>query len=505
MRKLIYILITLLIVLTACQPMMHRHHGVSPRTHGHHSEIIGENEAPRENNTPRMHRNHYERMHGSYRSLNDSTGENEIALPPLLEADQIDGKDIYYTIEAQEGETEFFDGIHTKTRGYNGSFLGPVIRVQKDETAHVTLKNNLTEDTTVHWHGLIIEGNADGGPHDVIPKGDEKEITFDVKQDQATLWFHPHPEGHTARQVYEGLAGLLYIEDERATNFEYGVNDFPLVLQDRTFTENGELDYRYAYHPNGVTGTTSLVNGTMNPQLTVPQGKVRLRLLNGANLREYSLTLDDNQTFKQIATDGGLLDEPVSKQKIHLTPSERAEIIVDFSNYEEGDTVNLMNDENTVLLPLVISDKKIDVKKTENFKRDPLYTITDEEMNQDVSKEINLTGMGPHVTINGKKFEPDRIDLTQELGVTEIWEVYNEPNMMGTVHSFHIHGTQFKIISVNGEEPPEELQGYKDTVHLEPGDRVQLAVKFVTPGVYMYHCHILEHEDNGMMGQILVE
>src|SRR5690625_5405059 len=139
--------------------------------------------------------------------------------------------------------------------------------MQKNETAHVTLKNNLTEDTTVHWHGLIIEGNADLGPHDVIPKGDEKEITFDVKQDQATLWFHPHPEGHTARQVYEGLAGLLYIEDERATNFEYGVNDFPLVLQDRTFTENGELDYRYAYHPNGVTGTTSLVNGTMNPQL----------------------------------------------------------------------------------------------------------------------------------------------------------------------------------------------------------------------------------------------
>src|SRR5699024_7734586 len=171
--------------------------------------------------------------------------------------------------------------------------------------------NDLNEDTTVHWHGVIIEGDSDGGPHDVIAQGEEKEISFDVKQDESTLWFHPHPEGHTARQVYDGLAGLLYIDGEE-DSCEYGVNDFTLVLQDRSFTDQGELNYGLAYHPNGVTGNVSLVNGTMNPRLTVPRGKVRLRLLNGSNMRQYSLAFDNNQSFDQIATDGGLLDEVVS-------------------------------------------------------------------------------------------------------------------------------------------------------------------------------------------------
>lgn len=532
MRKSLYIFIMALLFLSACTPSPwgmrdssgHHHErpyedeSFHPREsrggQGHHRESPRRNEGgPNHHESPRMnergphHRGmmgHHRGMHGMYAPLEDSTGENEIAIPPLLESDRVDGKDIYYTVEAMEGETEFFEGIRTKTRGYNSSFLGPVIRIKKDQRAHITLKNNLTEDTTVHWHGLLIEGDNDGGPHDVIPKGEKKEISFDIKQDQATLWFHPHPKGHTARQVYEGLAGLLYIEDDD-NPFEYGVNDIPLVLQDRMFTEDGQLNYRYAYHPNGVTGNIPLVNGTVNPKLTVPKGKVRLRLLNGSNTRDYSLTFSHNQTFEQIATDGGFLDEPIEMERINLTTAERAEIIVDFSMVEAGDTIDLVTDDGTVILPIVISNETMTVKKQDNLIRDPLYTITDKEMEKEVSKEIILSGMGPHVSINGKKFDSDRIDLTQKVGETEIWEVYNRPNMMGTVHPFHIHGTQFKIVSLNGKKPPKELQGYKDTIHLEPGDRAELAVKFVTPGVYMYHCHILEHEDNGMMGQVLVE
>lgn len=170
------------------------------------------------------------RMHHFNQALQASTGENEVAIPPLLEPDRIDGQDIYYTIEATEGEREFSPGKKTKTRGYNSLFLGPVVKVKKDQWAHISLKNNLTEDTTVHWHGLIIKGDADGGPHDLIEKGSQKEISFDVKQDQAALWFHQHPEGHTARQVYEGLAGLLYIEDQGDSAYEHGVNDFPLIF-----------------------------------------------------------------------------------------------------------------------------------------------------------------------------------------------------------------------------------------------------------------------------------
>lgn len=210
--------------------------------------------------------------HGSS-SLRDSTGKNELKIPPLLENDKVEGENIYYTIEAQKGKTELFYGIFTETLGYNGPFLGPVISLQKGQTAHFTLKNNLDEETTFHWHGLIINGEDDGGPHDVLQPGEVKEITFNVQQDRSTLWFHPHPLGKTAKQVYEGLAGLLFIEDDP---FEYGKNDFPIVLQDRTFTRDQQLDYERIFHPDGTLGEFMLINRTLHPKLTVGREKVRL-------------------------------------------------------------------------------------------------------------------------------------------------------------------------------------------------------------------------------------
>src|SRR5699024_8452150 len=142
------------------------------------------------------------------------------------------------------------------------------------------LKNSLHEPTTFHWHGLIIKGDGDGGPHEVIEPGEEKQITFDVQQDRATLWFHPHPLGETSKQVYEGLAGLMYIEDAKEDTFVHGENDFPLIIQDKIFNEAKQLDYRMVSNPDGTSGDTLLINGTLNPRLTVNQEKVRLRLLN---------------------------------------------------------------------------------------------------------------------------------------------------------------------------------------------------------------------------------
>src|SRR5690625_3198810 len=159
--------------------------------------------------------------------LQHSTGENELKIPPILQQDKEEGNDVYYTIEAQKGQTEIFDGIQTKTLGYNASFIVPVMKLKKGQTVHIKLINSLDEETTFHWHGLIIGGEADGGPHDVIKPGEEKEITFNVQQDNATLWFHPHPIGKTAKQVFEGLAGLIYIEENEENDYEYGVNDFP--------------------------------------------------------------------------------------------------------------------------------------------------------------------------------------------------------------------------------------------------------------------------------------
>lgn len=457
---------------------------------------------------PEMHQNmreHHGMMghHGKIRTLQASKGRNELTIPPILQHDRIDGNKIYYTIEAQKGKTEIFKGMETETLGYNGSFLGPVIPLQKGQTAYFTLKNKLDEETTFHWHGLIIDGDGDGGPHEVIEAGEEKEITFDVIQNRATLWFHPHPLGKTAKQVYEGLAGLIYIEDDLTDPFEYGENDFPLIFQDRIFTEDKQLDYNYALHPDGTVGDTLLINGTIHPKLTVKPEKVRLRLLNGSHKRDYTFQLSNGASFEQIASDGGLLNEPLEMDEIKLTPAERAEIIIDFSKIK-GE-VALVDHNGTLLMPFHIEGEKEKVKPSE-LKTLNKVEITDEEKNLEVSKEIVLSGHGHHVTINGKKFDPDRIDFTQALGKTEIWEVYNVKDKMGgMLHPFHIHGTQFKVISLNGKEPTATLQGYKDTIDLQPGDRAKLAVTFEKPGVYMYHCHILEHEENGMMGQVKVK
>lgn len=432
--------------------------------------------------------------------LNNSTGENELALPPLLEP-----KDGIVDIIAQQGSTEIFKGIQTKTYGYNGSFLGPVIKITEGEKVTFRTKNDLSEPTTFHWHGVEIPGEGDGGPHQILKPGESEDVKFTVSQGASTLWFHPHPVGATAEQVYKGLAGFIYVEDENSKKLglpsQYGENDFPIVFQDRQFTEEKQFDYQAALNEDGTIGDTLLVNGTLNPKLTVGKEKVRLRLLNGANARNYTFKLNKGDTFQQIATDGGFLNKPTTLREITLTPGERAEIIVDFSKFDSKSNIALVNEVDTILLPFEIDEQKANSTKISKSLND--FAVTDEERNLPVTKKLELFGMGKMVTINGKQFDMNRIDFTQKQGETEIWEIYNKPDMMGGMtHPFHIHGTQFKVVSIDGEEPPASLQGWKDTVSIEPDQTVKLAVKFPNKGIYMFHCHILEHEENGMMGQV---
>ncbi|MET3507561.1 multicopper oxidase family protein [Halalkalibacter oceani] len=444
--------------------------------------------------------------HDEVVSLNDSTGENELNIPSELERDDEEG--IVYTVRAQEGKTELFDGIETTTYGYNGAFLGPMLRLEKGETVKIRTINELDENTTFHWHGLEVAAEADGGPHDVIKSGEEKIIEFEVGQEAATLWFHPHPEGKTSEQVYNGLAGLIYIEDENGKSLglpsDYGINDIPLIFQDKTFDDEKQLNYSAAMNDDGTIGETLLINGTLNPKLTVNKEKVRLRLLNGSNARNFTFKLNTGDSFVQVATDGGFLNEPVTLNEVTLTPSERAEIIVDFSQLNTENDLALINEDGSILLPFEVSDQ--DGVVSEIPEKMNNFSLTEEEMNLPVTKEIELFGMMDQVTINGKKFDPERIDFTQQQGVTEVWEIYNKPDMMGgMIHPFHIHGTQFKIISRDGVEPPENERGWKDSISIKPDERVKIAIQFKHKGVYMFHCHILEHEDNGMMGQIKVE
>lgn len=439
--------------------------------------------------------------------INNSQVQNKLKLPQLLESDQETSTDVFYTITTQSGTTAFKDGSLTETYGYNGSYLGPIIRIHKGQNVHLTTINKLKENTSFHWHGLKIPSNVDGGPHSPIKPNGTANVNFTVMQEAATLWFHPHPEGLTGEQVYNGLAGLIYVEDENSDSLDlpkdYGMNDFPIIVQDRFFDEDNQFNYQDIRNVDGTQGDTLLVNGTINPYIEVKNEQIRLRLVNGSNARNYQLNLSSKEIFYQIASDGGFLNEPVQMDTLQLVPGERAEIVVDLSDYKNGAIVQLM-DENAEVLSIKVVEK---INSEVGSLPKTLNSISNDFDNVSVpDKKMTFSGMGNMVAINGKQFDMDRMDLQAKTGTTEIWEINNLNDMMGgMIHPFHLHGVQFKVLDRNGKIPPANEQGWKDTVALYPGEKVQIEVEFSKKGIFMYHCHILEHEDNGMMGQIIVE
>lgn len=445
---------------------------------------------------------------GTPEGINMGSGENYKALPipVLLEPSNSDTKSVDYQIKVQEGRTNIIGNKETPTLGYNGSILGPAIKVSRGEEVRMHITNELGEETSVHWHGLEVEGTEDGGPHQVISPGSTWEPVFTIDQPASTLWFHPHVIGSTAIQVYYGLAGLLLVEDENSKSLnlpdDYGINDIPLILQDRSFNPDGSFLY-VDNRMDGAFGDYILVNGAINPYLEVNQIKMRFRIVNGANARNFDLRLSDGKEFYQIASDGGLLEKAISVNSLFLPPGERVEIIIDFSKYDKGDRLQLLSDKEQVM-DFHVGDKTPDYTVIPEV----LSTIEKHDESQATGvKTIQLDGMGHMVTLNGKQFDIDRIDDNVVLGDTEIWEISaSRAMMMGSPgHPFHIHGTQFQVLSRNGKEPEENERGWKDTVFVRAGETVRIIVKFKHKGVFMYHCHILEHEEAGMMGQLEVK
>lgn len=429
-----------------------------------------------------------------------------LPIPILLEPSVSDGQSSTYHITVQRGTTNFIKELQTPTLGYNGSYLGPVIKLSRGEEVTMQVKNNLSVDTSIHWHGLEVEGSSDGGPHQVISAGSTWQPTFTINQPASTLWFHPHVIGRTATQVYYGLAGMIIVEDDHSKSLnlpdEYGVNDIPLIIQDRSFNQDGSLRYTNNMM-DGATGQYILVNGAITPTLNVSSIKMRFRILNGANASHFNVRLEDNHEFVQIASDGGFLEKPVLMNSLFISPGERAEIIIDFSTYQKGQKVRLLSNKK-VMMSFVVSDDGLDETMIPN----ELATIErfDESLVKTI-RTIELDGMGHMVTINGRQFDMHRIDERVKLNDLEMWEITSiRSMMMGSLgHPFHIHGTQFQILSRNGQEPEANEQGWKDTVFVGSGETVKILVQFKYRGTFMYHCHILEHEEAGMMGQLIVE
>ncbi|MBJ9514660.1 multicopper oxidase CueO [Citrobacter freundii] len=500
-----------------------------------------------------------------------------LPIPDLLTADASNRMQLV----VQTGKSSFA-GKTATTWGYNGNLLGPAVKLNKGQSVTVDIHNQLAEETTLHWHGLEIPGEVDGGPQGIIPAGGKRSVTFTPDQRAATCWFHPHQHGKTGRQVAMGLAGLVLIEDEEIRKLmlpkQWGIDDVPVIIQDKQFSADGQVDYQLDIMTAAVGwfGDTLLTNGAIYPQHAAPRGWLRLRLLNGCNARSLNIAASDNRPLYVIASDGGLLAEPVKVTELPMLMGERFEVLVDVSDGKAFDLVTLpvsqmgmaiapfdkphpvmrvqpllITASGTLLdsltsMPSLPSLEGLTVRKLQ-LSMDPMLDMMGMQMlmkkyggqamaGMDHGKmmghmnndnmghgnmnhgNMNHSEMGnmqhgdmgnmKHGSfdfhnanrINGQAFDMNKPMFAAAKGQHERWVISGQGDMM--LHPFHIHGTQFRILSENGKAPAAHRAGWKDTVRVEGGVS-EVLVKFDHDApkehAYMAHCHLLEHEDTGMM------
>ncbi len=394
--------------------------------------------------------------------------------------------------------------------------LGPTLKLVNGQRVKIKYTNQLGVTTTMHGHGMHVPAAMDGGPHQPIAPNTTWTADYTVKQKACTSWYHPHAMGSTAEQVYKGLAGMMIIEDsESATNglpIDYGVDDIPLVLQDRVIDANGQFSYAPSMREKmwGYRGNIWLCNGQIEPTFTAKAGLLRLRLLNGSNAGIYMLSFSNGASFHLVATDGALLQSPVALSQIRLTPGERAEIVLDLT-HAAGQIFALQAKEEE--LNITKTFLNITVSNTVGNKTAVPSTLTTLTLPSSANAvrtrtfSLGMAGMGK-LTINGAQMNKSIINENVPLNDLEIWEISNP---MPMPHNFHIHATHFVPLDRNGSVnslEKWEKNGYKDVIYLPANSTVRFLVKMtdyvdsVSP--YMYHCHILEHEDGGMMGQFTV-
>lgn len=405
--------------------------------------------------------------------------------------------------------------------GYQaGSILGPSIRVQSGQNVSITLSNTLSEATNIHWHGLKVPATMDGHPDNSISQGKSTSYSFTIAQRAGLYWYHPHAEGTTAKQVFQGLAGLMVVNDseESALNLPYGLRELFLVIQDKRIASG-----RFTYTPSmmeqmtGYMGEYILVNGLYAPYQDVTTAQYRVRVLNGSNARIYNLALSNNAKFTVIGNDGGLLPRPVEVRSLILGPGERADLIVDFSTlapYSEIYLVSKGFDGGTSQGQQEFKIMKFTITTTGNdtfsmpSSLSAIAPLTEAMATSSRSFDIANThsmnsssGMMQH-TINGNVYDSQRIDVTVTRGTVEKWTFDNSNGK--EPHPMHVHGVLFQILSrTGGREALSPLEaGWKDTVLCMPGEKVSVLIPFDGfTGKFLYHCHNLEHEESGMMAQ----
>ncbi len=460
---------------------------------------------------------------------------------PLFIPDTLSGTN--FSLSVQTGTQVFIGSNITPTFGYNGNFLGPTLLINKDDSITLNVTNNLSVSTTVHWHGFHVAPQNDGGPHQMIMPAMTWSPSFKMRNEAATFWYHPHGEGKTEIQISKGLAGMIIVRDAVEASYNlprtYGVDDFPLIVQSKAF------DVLYQFMTATHEDSILMVNGTVDPYLNVPQQVVRLRLLNASADRTYYFGLSDNSNFSLIASDGGLLSAPYTTNRVRLSTGERAEILVDFSSYTLGQQVYLMSYASELPHGIIGADSvgTSTIVMMEGYYDNPLNGLdfnvvrfdvgaptaspvttipvsftpkiplleasADRTRNIHFSADTAFSGPqgfvdGPFL-MNNTPFHMDSINIVTEINDTEIWELTNSTMV---AHPFHIHDIEFYVLDINGSPPPPEYAGLKDVILVQPNDTVRFITQFTTFSnwfvPYMFHCHLLHHEDDGMMGTFLV-
>ncbi|MBL0328552.1 MAG: multicopper oxidase domain-containing protein [Bacteroidetes bacterium] len=466
---------------------------------------------------------------------------NTFSQNPLFIPDTLSGT--VFNLNVQSGVEQFIGTNNTPTYGYNGTFLGPTLLINKGDSITINVTNSITQPTTVHWHGFHVAAMNDGGPHQIITPGATWSPSFKMRNEAGTFWYHPHGESKTEIQVSKGLAGMIIVRDSTEATYtlprRYGVDDFPVIVQSKAF----DLLYQFATatHEDSVL----MVNGTIDAFLQVPQQVVRLRLLNGSADRTYNFGLSDNSNFYLIGSDGGLLSAPHLTNRVRLSTGERAEILINLSSYSIGTQLFLKSyaselprgiigadsvGTSSIVISLGYYDNYLNGLDFDVLRLDvvaptasPVTTIPTSfnpkvpllEVNADVTRYLHFSADtllsgdqgyvdGPFM-INEQEFHMDSINIVTYLNDIEIWELTNSTMV---AHPFHIHDIEFYVLDINGLPPPPEYQGLKDVILVKPNDTVRFITQFTTfadPAVpYMYHCHLLHHEDDGMMGTFLV-
>jgi FtsP/CotA-like multicopper oxidase with cupredoxin domain len=442
---------------------------------------------------------------------------NPLRIPPLLTPRTDSAGRKVFDLTIRPGISTFRPGTRTETWGVNGAYLGPTLRASSGDRVLIHVSNRLPEATTMHWHGMHLPAVADGGPHQAIEPGTTWSPTWTIGQPAATLWYHPHARGATAAHVYRGVAGVFIVSDDAAARLAlpktYGVDDIPVIIQDKRFHEDGSLDLSpHGIRPTGLLGDRILVNGTSEPQLRAVNARLRLRLLNASNARVYNIGFADNRAFDLIATDAGLIPGPRGLTRIQLSPGERAEIVAAFKPRERVRLRSFPPTLGTIFLSALTGAEDsfdlLQIRAAPKLASSPTVPrrLTDASARRpSAATRIRHFELGEQLTINGRKMDMSRVDEVVASGSTEIWEVHNGSPLP---HNFHVHGVSFHVIRYAGGPPPAPLTGPKDTVYVPPDATVRLLARFGTYAdpahPFMFHCHLLQDEDHGMMGQFVV-